>query len=391
MALVLSGIGLLVVLRRAFAQPGAALNNGALRFNLLLAVCVVLPVVAVVVMDSNIYNGWRQLYFLYAPLVVLAAVGLCWLASSRRSRAVRIGSCGLAAMGLVTALASMAFLHPNQAIYFNFLVDRKTPERLRSQYDMDYYETTFRQGLEWLLRRDPSSPVYVDIAFNELNSSILPQADRHRVRMGFDQHADFHITNHRQRTSSGEMLKTFAPLIYDLSIYNNTVMSVAALDLSLAPEADMEPYRELYRSTMTGRPIVRSNYNIYLRERSLVYAKNHCRPMDTRPLFILHIEPADRVNLPDHRRSLGFENREFRFGARGVRFDGKCLLTMPLPNYDIARIVVGQSITSTDKFGGRNRCSIWQEVVFFNEQQEARQCATGSPACRPILPMPSCG
>ena len=390
-ALVLSGIGLLTVLRQTFVRPGAALNHGALRFNLLLAACLVLPVFAVVVMDSNIYNGWRQLYFLYAPLVVLAAIGLRQLANSRRIRAVRIGSCGLAAMGLVAALGSMAFLHPNQAIYFNFLVDRRTPEHLRTQYAMDYYQTTFRQGFEWLLKRHPSSPIHVDIAFNELNSSILPKAGRQRVQTGFDQHADFHITSHRHHSIPGAVLEAFAPSIYDLRMYNNTVMSVVALNLSLAPDVDIEPYRELYRSAKSGLPVVQSSYDIHLKERLLIYMKDQCRPTNTRAFFILHIEPSDRDDLPGHRKSLGFENREFRFGARGMRFDGKCLLTMPLPDYDIARIVVGQTIPSTDKFGGRNRCSVWQEVILFNQQQEARQCATGSPACGSRLPMPPCG
>ena len=389
-ALLLGGVGLLSILRRTSRQPGAILCNGPLRFELLLIACFVLPIAAVVVLNVNLYNGWRQMYFLYAPLVLLAAIGIHRLASAQRSSVVRNASRGLAATGLFTTVSSMAFLHPNQDIYFNFLVDRKTPEHLRSQYDMDYYETTFRQGLEWLLQRDASSPVYVDMAFNDLNSGILPQADRQRVQVGFDQHADFHITNHRHRTSSGTMLKTFAPLIYDLRVYNNTVMSVVALDLSLAPEVDIEPYRELYRSAMDGSPIVRSNYNVNLREHSLIYAKNQCRPADTRALFILLIEPSAKSDLPNHRKPIGFDVQEFRFGARGVRFDRKCLLTMPLPAYDIDLIIIGQAIPSTDKFGSRNRCYLWQETIPFNEQQEAGQCATGSPACAARLPMPPC-
>ena len=51
--LLLGGIGLLTVLRRTFAQPGAILRNGALRFELLLIACFALPVVAVVVFNST--------------------------------------------------------------------------------------------------------------------------------------------------------------------------------------------------------------------------------------------------------------------------------------------------------------------------------------------------
>ena len=390
-ALLLGGIGLLHVLRRALTQPRAALGKGAARFELLLAACFALPLAAVVLFSSNLYNGWRQLYFLYAPLVLLAAIGLSWLLSIANGNArLRLAVFGLAGGGLIATAAQMAAMHPNQALYFNFLVDRTTPERLRTQYDMDYYELTFRQGLEYLLERYPQSPISVDIAFGNLNSSILPQADRQRILANFDQHADFHITNHRRYKTSGATLGTLGPSIYDFKVYNNTVMSVVALDLLLADKVDIEPYRELYRSAMAGPLIVRSNYNVRLRERLLIYAKDQCRPMDTRPLFILHIEPAAKSDLPEHRKPLGFVDREFRFGARGVRFDGKCLLTAPLPDYDIAGITIGQAVAGTDKFGSRDRCYLWKEVILFNERQEARQCKADSPACADRPPMPPC-
>ena len=388
--LLLGGIGVLSILHRTSRQPRAALSNAPLRFELFLIACLMLPVVAVVVLDANLYNGWRQMYFLYAPLVLLAAIGLHRMAWGRASVTLRIGSWSLTAIGLLTTVSSMAFLHPNQDIYFNFLVDRKTPEHLRTQYDMDYYETTVRQGLEWLLQRDPSAPVYVDVVGDDLNSSILPRKDRQRVHADYGQHADFHITNHHQRMISGALRETFAPLIYDLSVYNNTVMNVAALDLSLVPEVDIQPYRELYQFAMSEPSIVQSNYNVRLRERTLIYAKGQCQPVDTRAIFTLLIEPAAKSDLPNHRKPTGFDVQEFRFGARGVRFDGNCLLTIPLPDYDIFRIIVGQAIRSTDKFGSRNRCYIWQEVILFNEQQKALQCAEDEPACAARLPMPPC-
>ena len=389
-ALLLGGIGLLSILHRTSRRPSAALGNGPLRFELFLIACLVLPVIAVVVLDANLYNGWRQMYFLYAPLVLLAAIGLHRIAWTWASATLRIGSCSLTAIGLLTTVSSMAFLHPNQDLYFNFLVDRKTPEHLRTQYDMDYYETTVRQGLEWLLQRDPSAPVHVDVVGNDLNWSILPRKDRQRVHADYGQHADFHVTNHHQRMISGALRETFAPLIYDLSVYNNTVMNVAALDFSLVPEVDIQPYRELYQFAMSGPSIVQSNYNVRLRERTLIYAKGQCQPVDTRAIFTLLIEPAAKSDLPNHRKPTGFDVQEFRFGARGVRFDGNCLLTIPLPDYDIFRIIAGQAIRSTDKFGSRNRCYIWQEVILFNEQQKAVQCGEDSPACAARLPMPRC-
>ena len=390
-ALLLGGLGLAVTLRRILARPSLAWKNGALRFELLLIISFLLPLLAVVLLDSILYNGWRQMYFLYAPIVLLAAIGLRSLVAIQSNTMLRTAACGLAAAGLTATVAAMAFLHPNQPIYFNFLVDRKTPERLSRQFDMDYYETTFRQGLEWLLERDPASLVRVDVPFHDWNSSILPQAIRKRTDMSFQTHANYHITNHRPRILFGGRSHTVAPIIYTLRVYNNTVMSVAALDLSLAHGMATEPYRELYRSATALPPIVRSNYNVHVKDCSLIYTKSNCRPVDSRPPFILHVEPVSMSVLSDHRKSFGFDDHGFTFGERGVRFDGKCMLTMPLPKYQIAAITVGQVIRSTDKLGSRNECYLWKDVILFNERGEARRCAKSSRICTDRPPLGRCG
>ena len=46
--------------------------------------CCGLPVQAVVLLDSTVYNGWRHLYFLYAPFCLLATEGLHALTTATR-------------------------------------------------------------------------------------------------------------------------------------------------------------------------------------------------------------------------------------------------------------------------------------------------------------------
>ena len=47
----------------------------------------------------------------------------------------------------------------------------------------------------------------------------------------------------------------------------------------------------------------------------------------------------DPGHLPDHLRKQGY----FELGVRGVRFDGKCLGAMRLPDFALARIRLWQS------------------------------------------------
>ena len=136
-ALLLGAVGAVGVLIRAARAPRKAQRTGGMRFGLLLVGCFALPVLAAMLLGVNIYSGWRQMFFLWAPFALLAAFGLQWLVSALGRTRLRTAACGAAGAGFAAAIISMALLHPNQQEHFNFLVDRVAPERLRSQYVCD--------------------------------------------------------------------------------------------------------------------------------------------------------------------------------------------------------------------------------------------------------------
>ena len=97
------------------------------------------------------------MYFLWAPFSLLGAFGLQRLASAVARARLRTLVYAAAGAGLAATAGSMALIHPNEEIYFNTLVDRVTPERLRKQYDMIWNQAT-RQSVEWLIRSDLAPP-----------------------------------------------------------------------------------------------------------------------------------------------------------------------------------------------------------------------------------------
>ena len=106
---------------------------------------------------------------------------------------------------------------------------------------------------------------------------------------------------------------------------------------------------EAYRSITAGELVVRSSFDVYLIENELTYVKELCAPADTAPPFFLHIIPADTNDLPAVRKQHGFDNLDFHFRwDGGRRFDGKCLVTRPLPDYKITSIRTGQFIPGED-------------------------------------------
>ena len=92
------------------------------------------------------------------------------------------------------------------------------------------------------------------------------------------------------------------------------------------------------------RPVIRSDWDVYLIENSLIYVKEPCASADTAAKFFLALYPVDANDLPDHRKQHGFDNLGFDFYKRGVMFNGRCIARIPLPEYAIARISTGQYV-----------------------------------------------
>ena len=104
-------------------------------------------------------------------------------------------------------------------------------------------------------------------------------------------------------------------------------------------------------------PAIRSDWDVYLIENSLIYKKEQCTPEDVGPTFFLHLYPVDVNDLPDHRKQYGFDNLDFDFDGRGLMFDDKCLAEAPLPTYGISEIGTGQYVPGEGQ--------VWKEKFLF--------------------------
>ena len=97
-----------------------------------------------------------------------------------------------------------------------------------------------------------------------------------------------------------------------------------------------------------GAPIIRSHFDVYLNDNTLIYVKDACFLSDTKDIFFLALYPVDESDLSAERRRHGFDNLDFRFIERTFHRDKRCIARTPLPEYDIARIYTGQYIQQAD-------------------------------------------
>ena len=341
-----------------------AVGNTDLRFGLLLVVCLTLPVLAIIALDSHLYDGWRHVYFLHAPLCGLAGLGVQWVGGMRRQ--AKAGIYTLAGLGVLGTGGEMVRLHPHQHVYFNVLVDRTTPEYLRRHYVLDPWRVSCREGLEFLRRRYPATTVYVRGSWPvELGWMTLPPADRAwlvPIRDDDVESVDFRI-------SCGEELQptkreggvrvlvedaTFEDTVYERTVYGSTLVTVTAQVTVPDRKRGVAHRIKSWRGITAGRLVAKGRFDLYTYPggRLLGYARNGCTPSDTRPWFFVHIVPVDVQELRANRRRHGYENRDFSFFDRGQAGGGQCWAMVHLPGYEIARVRTGQYT----KLGGR----IWE-------------------------------
>ena len=119
-----------------------------------------------------------------------------------------------------------------------------------------------------------------------------------------------------------------------------------------------EQYRERLLSA-AGAPLIRSNFDVYMLGKRLLYNKDPCTEADLDAPFKLDLWPLDLQDLAADRREKGFETLEFTFGGRGGWIGSGCFMMVDLPDFALRAIATGQYFP-----GGRQ---VWEGTATLGE------------------------
>jgi hypothetical protein len=116
----------------------------------LFLVWFVLPLVTIILSDSVVYDGFRQVLFLVPPLFLMTGYTLDWIFTKIRNLTLR-----LLILVLITApgIYSIVTLHPYQYIYFNSIVGGV--RGAYGNYELDYWATSYREAALFLNEEAP--------------------------------------------------------------------------------------------------------------------------------------------------------------------------------------------------------------------------------------------
>ena len=108
----------------------------------LTALMAILPLAFAVLTRTHVYNGWRHFYFVYGPMLALAAVGFHQLLQLRFHRLMG----GLLAVCMLFTGVGIILQHPHQQAYYQPLVQLRGTDF----NELDYWNVSARGALEKL-------------------------------------------------------------------------------------------------------------------------------------------------------------------------------------------------------------------------------------------------
>ena len=322
--LLLTAVGLMATCGQGLAQPMRALHNTELRFGLFLVACLALPLVAAAVAKPHMYDAWRHMFFVYAPMCLLASIGLHWISAAMRKLPGpwRTLSYALVGVGMAVTAAEMVRLHPHQQAYFNFLVDRRTPEHLRTQYEMDPRHDICREGLAYLLRRHPQTAVRVLDGYAVNKGWVtFPKEDRERLIL-VREAEDFRITCGKMLREADAAISDDA--VFSRKLYNSTIVRVT---FHAEVTSDFQAIRELTAGKSIGVMLfgapseltgARYSLDYYLAERtvletpSLLQLARNGSALDAVDFIVTDVPESGIESLtPQNRRFFLYDRAEY--------------------------------------------------------------------------------
>lgn len=233
---VFSQVWLVIIAINTFLHKNswAPIKDQSNRINVWLYVLgwLFLPVLAVILLRTTLYDGWRHLFFIYPAMCLISVWGLQQTAAfiSRRVpghfKTWLFGAILLA--GVLEPVVFMAANHPFENVYFNRLAG--DPAELRQKYELDYWGLSYKQALDYILEHDPTPEIKVYLANSPGRSYIrlmLPDAIARRFKVvGSVEQADYFVSNYRGHPQN----YGFTDKYYAISVRGAEIMVVFKLD-----------------------------------------------------------------------------------------------------------------------------------------------------------------
>ncbi|UQZ91439.1 hypothetical protein C4J81_19265 (plasmid) [Deltaproteobacteria bacterium Smac51] len=220
-------IGTFVIFGQLAKNIFGFFKDQKLLLDLIFLSLVLCPVAAVIILSSVLYDGWRQMYFIYPAFILVAIKGFVFLLNS--TKMVRYSAMAVVAFSFMWNAAWIFNAHPLQNVYFNVLAGKDW----RNNFEVDYWGLANREAIQYILDNDPGSTITLKaVSGANLHVSVLifPQKDRERIVLaGPNEDARYLLTNYRNwedcDKGDAEYLKSH-DLFYEKTIDGEIILRI---------------------------------------------------------------------------------------------------------------------------------------------------------------------
>lgn len=172
--IILFFLGLFFVLKKTLSNFFSTVN-----FHPILMLAI-LPLIAILILNSCVYNSWRHVFFIYPFILLTAIYGLIEIKNRLNFKIAQNIFKLLIVSSLGYTLFFMIYNHPYNNVYFNLLAGKN----VKQNFELDYWGLSYKKGLEYILEHDKSDSIYVydgRIGLASLNRNIITREDRKRL------------------------------------------------------------------------------------------------------------------------------------------------------------------------------------------------------------------
>jgi hypothetical protein len=186
-----------------------------------------LPLLAIIVLKSVLYDTWRHVYFVYPFLLIIAIYGGQIIYQKLKTTLVKWAVVVLFGLLMSVELVKMMHAFPHEYVYFNELVSDKD-DNIRYNYDMDYWGASFRAGFEKILEIDKRDTIKVTgNCYPAYSNYVLLKHMDKKCRLQYvlkEKEAHYYLTNYRNNPNDHDTLQD--KKVYGINYRNSEILGV---------------------------------------------------------------------------------------------------------------------------------------------------------------------
>lgn len=224
-------VGACAILRKSVACRFIFYKSTQEVFDFILLSYLFAPLVGVIVLHSVLYDGWRQLYFIYPAFILIAVKGIYFISKINKDD-IRFRNIvfGLLITSFSFSIYWMWLAHPLQNTYFNLLIGGNW----KNKFELDYWGLGNKGALQYILDHDHGNHITIKaVSFTPIDNSfkMLSKQERQRVSLAPDDATAIYLLNNYRQSRIPSDSNSWAELrdytaFYDKTIGDEIIISV---------------------------------------------------------------------------------------------------------------------------------------------------------------------